>query len=140
MIDSLRWGIGDAARFYGVPGDMIDAEVSSGSITYANVTQRNLQLLIMNIGPAITRREAALSTLLSRPRFVKLNTGALLRMDLKSRYEAHKVGTGGRPFIAPSEARAFENLPPFTPDQLAELLAIPAASAANQGGTDGPTG
>ena len=139
MIDSLRWGIGDAARFYGVPGDMIDAEVSSGSITYANVTQRNLQLLIMNIGPAITRREAALSTLLSRPRFVKLNTGALLRMDLKSRYEAHKVGTGGRPFIAPSEARAFENLPPFTPDQLAELLAIPAASAANQGGTDGPT-
>lgn len=138
MIDSLRWGIGDAARFYGVPGDMIDAEVSSGSITYANITQRNLQLLIVNLGPAIARREAALSQLLPRPRFAKLNTGALLRMDLKSRYEAHKIGTGGRPFLAPDEARALENLPPFTPEQLAQLAAVTAAPAATTtGGTDG---
>jgi len=28
MIDSLRWGVGDAARFYGVPGDMIDGQRS----------------------------------------------------------------------------------------------------------------
>lgn len=140
MIDSLRWGVGDAARFYGVPGDMIDAEVSSGSITYANITQRNLQFLITNLGPAVARREAALSSLLPRPRFVKLNTGALLRMDLKSRYEAHKIGTGGRPFLAPSEARALENLPPFTPEQLAELSAVSATPVApTVGGTDGPS-
>ena len=140
MIDSLRWGVGDAARFYGVPGDMIDAEVSSGSITYANITQRNLQFLITNLGPAVARREAALSSLLPRPRFVKLNTGALLRMDLKSRYEAHKIGTGGRPCLAPSEARALENLPRFTPEQLAALSAVTAAPAApTVGGADGPS-
>ena len=130
MIDSLRWGIGDAARFYGVPGDMIDAEVSSGSITYANITQRNLQFLIMNLGPAIARREAALSSLLPNPRFVKLNTGALLRMDLRSRYESHKIATGGRPFLTPDEARGYENLPPFTPEQLAELESISVTSVA----------
>ena len=140
MIDSLRWGVGDAARFYGVPGDMIDAEVSSGSITYANITQRNLQFLITNLGPAVARREDALSSLLPRPRFVKLNTGALLRMDLKSRYESYKTSTGGRPFMAPSEARALENLPPFTPEQLAELSAVTAAPAApTVGGADGPS-
>ena len=115
-IDSLRWGVADAARFFGVPGDMIDAEVSSGSITYANITQRNLQLLIMNIGPAIIRRELALSRLTMGPRFVKLNPDALLRMDTAARYAAHKVGIEGR-FLAPSEARALENRQPFTPEQ-----------------------
>lgn len=128
LIDQLKFGIGDAARFFGVPGDMIDAEVSSGSITYANVTQRNLQLLIINIGPAVVRRERALSALLPRPRFVKFNTGALLRMDLKSRYEAHAIATGRRPFMVPSEARDFEDLPPFTPAQLEELALISPAS------------
>lgn len=138
FIDALKFGISDAARFFGVPGDMIDAEVSSGSITYANVTQRNLQLLIMNIGPAIARREAALSSLLPRPQFVKLNTGALLRMDLKSRYEAHKIATGGRPFLAPSEVRALEDLPEFTPAQLDELATISstAVTAPTEGEPD----
>ena len=128
-IDSLRWGVADAARYYGVPGDMIDAEVSSGSVTYANVTQRNLQLLIMNIGPAITRRESALSRLTMGPRFVKLNPDALLRMDLAARYAAHKVGIDGR-FLAPSEARALENRLPFTPEQEAEFARLFAAKAA----------
>ena len=139
MIESLKWGIGDAARFYGVPGDMIDAESASGSITYANITQRNLQFLITNLGPAIARREAALSSMLPRPRFVKLNTGALLRMDLKSRYEAHSLGTAGRPFLTPDEARALENLPPFTPEQLAQLENLPAnkSAAPALGGADG---
>lgn len=137
-IDSLRWGVADAARYFGVPGDMIDAEVSSGSITYANVTQRNLQLLIMNIGPAVIRREAALSRLTPRPRFVKLNTDALLRMDLKARYEAHNIATGGRPFLVPSEIRAMENRPPFTPEQEAELARLAAKTTpAPSGGSDG---
>ena len=108
---------------------MIDAEVSSGSVTYANVTQRNLQLLIMNIGPAITRRESALSRLTMGPRFVKLNPDALLRMDLAARYAAHKVGIDGR-FLAPSEARALENRLPFTPEQEAEFARLFAAKAA----------
>lgn len=136
-IDSLRWGIADAARYFGVPGDMIDAETSSGSITYANVTQRNLQLLIINLGPAVVRRELALSRLTSRPRFVKLNPDALLRMDLASRYGAHKVAIDAR-FLAPSEARALENREPFTPEQEAEFARLfPAKSAtpATQGVT-----
>lgn len=119
-IDSLRWGIADAARYFGVPGDMIDAETSSGSITYANVTQRNLQLLIINLGPAVVRRETALGRLTPPPRFVKLNPDALLRMDLATRYAAHKVAVDGR-FLAPSEVRALENRQPFTPEQEAEF-------------------
>lgn len=93
--------------------------------------------LRINIGPAIARREAAFSTrLLPQPRYAKLNAGALLRMDLAGRYEAYGAGINSR-FLAPSEARSLEDLPPFTPDQLAEfaLLFPNKATAPTTGGT-----
>lgn len=124
FLEERQFSIADVCRFLGVPGDMIDAETSTGSITYANITQRNLQLLIMHLGPAIRRREDAISRgLLPQPRFAKLNRGALLEMDLKSRYEAHGMAIEKR-FKAPSEVRADENLPPFTPEQEAEFARL----------------
>jgi HK97 family phage portal protein len=124
FLEERKFGIGDICRYFGVPGDMIDAESSTGSITYANVTQRNLQLLIMNIGPAINRRENAFSDLmLQKPRYVKLNTDALLRMDLASRYESYKVAIHER-FLAPSEVRELENRGPFTQAQIDEFNAL----------------
>lgn len=119
-IEAKNFGIGDIARFFDCPGDLIDAAVSGGSITYANITQRNLQFLIMHLGPAVVRRENALSRLTSRPRFVKLNAGALLRMDPQTRAATIKTRIDSRT-LAPSEARALEDLPPFTPEQLAEF-------------------
>lgn len=133
FIEQMKFSIGDICRFLGVPGDMIDAETSTGSITYANVTQRNLQLLILNLNPALRRRETAFSNrLLPKPRFARFNRGALLEMDLKSRYEAHKVGIDGR-FLAPSEARALENRAPFTPEQLAEFAIFSKSPTPNGG-------
>jgi HK97 family phage portal protein len=124
FLEERKFGIGDICRYFGVPGDMIDAESSTGSITYANVTQRNLQLLIMNIGPAIARRETAFSDLLlQKPRYVKLNTDALLRMDLASRYASYELAIKER-FLAPSEVRELENRPPFTQAQIDEFLAL----------------
>lgn len=119
-IEAKKFGIADIARFFDCPGDLIDAEVSSGSITYANITQRNLQFLIMHLGPAIIRREKALSKTLPAPRFVKLNSDALLRMDPKTRTEMFKLQIESRQRV-PSEARALDNLPPFTEEQLAEF-------------------
>src|SRR5690349_22002342 len=46
--------------------------------------------LVMHLGPVVSRREEALSRLTPGPRFVKLNTDALLRMDPSSR--ADKIG------------------------------------------------
>lgn len=121
FLETMEATVVDVCRFLGVPADMIDAESGGKSITYANITQRNLQLLVMNLGPAIQRRETAWSWgLLPRPRYVKLNTDAVLRMDVKSRYEAYKISIDAR-LRAPSEIRALEDLPPFTPEQLAEF-------------------
>jgi HK97 family phage portal protein len=122
FLEQQKASIPDIARFLGVPADMIDAEVSTGSITYANVTQRNLQLLILNLGPAIYRREQAISSrMLPAPRFVRFDTeAALLRMDPATRTDVLVKEVGGR-IKAPSEARAEKNLPPFTDEQLAEF-------------------
>ncbi len=120
FLETMRATDIDVCRFFGVPGDLIDAQVPGGSITYANITQRNLQLLITNLGPAIVRREKALSRLVIAQRFVKLNSGALLRMDPET--VAKMLGQRVRDrILAPSEARALENLPPFTPEQLEEF-------------------
>lgn len=109
-----------AARFYGVPGDMIDVATKGQSITYANITQRNLQFLITKMGPAVGRREDALSSLLAAPRFVKLNTAALLRMDPETTSRILINEVQGM-ITAPSEARALMNRAPFTPEQLEEF-------------------
>lgn len=125
FLDEMRYGVIDVARFFGVPSDMIDAEstTSGTKITYANVTQRNLQLLVMNLGPAIIRREAALSAALYGPRYVKLNTDAILRMDPAQRAGLLASQVAAR-LRTPTEAREADNLAPFTPDQIAEFAAL----------------
>lgn len=121
FIEARQYGLADIARFFGCPGDMIDAAVSGSSITYASITQRNLQFLIMHLGPAVGRRENAFSRFLVQgPRFVKLNSDALLRMDPEARARTIGARITART-LAPSEARALDDLPPFTDEQLAEF-------------------
>ena len=131
FLATMEYGVLDIARFFGIPGDLIDApQKSSARITYANITQRNLQLLVMNLGPSIARREAKLSAALPRPRFVKFNTDAVLRMDAQTR-EAMLGGMVAARTLAPSEARAIDNRLPFTDAQLAEFDRLfPAGSPA----------
>jgi HK97 family phage portal protein len=130
-IEAKQYGLLDIARFFDCPGDLIDAAVSGQAITYATITQRNLQMLIMHLGPAIARREAALTGLTPQPRYVKLNTNALLRMDPAARAGMIKTQIDGR-WLAPSEARELEDRAPFTASQIAEFdeLGLNKAKAA----------
>lgn len=124
FLDSMQVTVADVCRYFGVPGDMIDAETSTGSITYANVTQRNLQLLTMNLGPAITRRELTFSDrLLAAPRYVKFNTDALLRMDAKGKLEMLGLGVGSGIYTT-DEARGLLDMEPLTPEQIAKEVEI----------------
>lgn len=121
FLETMKYGVSDIARFFGVPGDMIDAAAeSSAKITYANITQRHLQFLVMNLSPTITRRERALSRAIVRPRFVKFNTDAFLRLDPQT-LATMLAGMITSRQLAPSEARAIVNRVPFTPDQLEEF-------------------
>lgn len=122
-VELMQFGVPDISRFFGCPADLIDGAVAGSSLTYANIGQRNMQLLIMNLGPAVTRREAALSTLTPAPRYVKLNRGALLAMDPATRATTIKTRIDSRT-LALDEARALDDLPPLTPEQIAQFDAV----------------
>jgi HK97 family phage portal protein len=130
FLDTQKFTLSDVARFYGVPGDLIDvAPVGKTAITYASITQRNLQFLIMNLGPVFVRREKALSTWLPKPRFCMFNTDELLRLDPDTKVAMYAAQILSKQ-RTPSEVRALDNLAPFTPaqiDEFTDLGIVPAA-------------
>lgn len=137
FIEQMQFSITDICRFLGVPADMIDAETSTGSITYASVTQRNLQLLIMNLNPILRRRESTFSRkLLPAPRVARFNRPALLEMDLPTRYAAYKIAIDGR-WMVPSEIRRIEDKPPLTDAELAEFNSLSKVPTAPMPSTSG---
>lgn len=135
----------DIARFFNVPHDLLDI-ASSGSagsakITYANIGQRNLQFLIMNLQPTIIAREEALSNGLlpngisdtdqRANRYVKFNTDSLLRLDPVAMQALFTAQIASH-VKTPNECRELLNLPPLTTAQLAELAALATASGPPQ--------
>lgn len=131
-LEGRRFGVSEICRFLSVPPEMVHGAVSGQAITYANVTQANLQFLIMHLAPAVIRRERKLSKFLPMPRYVKLNTDALLRMDpktrqdiLRSRLETWQVTN--------AEARELDNLQPLSAADLADMVEIYGAPHIGKG-------
>jgi HK97 family phage portal protein len=131
-LEGRKYGLADICRFLGVPADMVEAAVSAGgSVRYENITSRHLDFLILHLGPAVSRREKNLTKLLSAPRFVKLNTDALLRMDPEKRAKMLDEAIMHRRMTV-TEARELDNRPPLTAEQEAEfvrLFGVPRVSA-----------
>lgn len=124
----------DVARFIGVPAYAIDA-VSGASRTYSNVTQEQLHLLVNHLNPAVIRRELALTAdALPAPRFCKLNTDALLRLDPAARTK--QIGDQIKSWtMTPDEGRALENRPPLTPEDI-DLLKSMTSKTGDKEKTD----
>jgi HK97 family phage portal protein len=145
-LEVLARGDIDAGRLFDVPGEMIDANTSGSSVTYANREQRVQDLLAFRLGPAITRRERALSRLTPRGQYVKLNIAALLRADLMTRYKSYELGLRNG-FLTFDEVRALEDREPISPEDLALLNGLgllgkpgataPAAAPAGADSTEG---
>jgi HK97 family phage portal protein len=122
FLEVMRYGDTDVARLFDVPGELIDANTSGSSVTYANREQRVQDLLAFRLGPAIARRERALSRLTVRGQYVKLNIAGLLRGDLMTRYKSYELGLKNG-FLTLDEVRALEDRPPMTAEELAALVA-----------------
>jgi HK97 family phage portal protein len=142
-VEGRKLAVPEIARYFGCPSDMIDGAVSGGaSITYANITQRNLQFLIHHLGPAVIRRETNWSRgLLPQPVYVKLNTDALLRMDPQTREATVRSQLESRQ-ITLTEARALNNRPKYTKAQEDEVMKFfpPKGSAPGDGQQGGQQG
>lgn len=138
-LEGRRATVPDVARYFGCPLDLIEAAIDApGSITYQTALQRNLQFLVMHLNPAVIRREDSLSRLLPRPRYVKLNTDALMRMDPETQIKVISARIEARTMTV-TEARKFYNQQPLTPEQEAEFVRLfgaprtPASESASRG-------
>jgi HK97 family phage portal protein len=120
-LEAKNAGLVDVARYLRVPASLIDAALSGQHVTYQSMTQDNLQFLITRLNPTLVRREKTFSRrCLPKPRFMRLNRGALLQMDPES--QARMLGQQVKDrILAPSEARAIVDRPEFTDAQLAEF-------------------
>lgn len=112
FIDLMRFEIEQVCRFFGVPPSMVYAAVSGQSVTYANVTDADLQFLKHTLSYPIDLIEDALSDLLPDARVVRLNRDAILRADTTKRYQAHAVALKHK-WRTINEVRTLEDEEPF---------------------------
>jgi HK97 family phage portal protein len=132
FIEQMQYTDVELCRFFGVPADLVDvASMNASAVTYASISQRNLQLLVMNLGGAVKRRENALSRLTQGPRYVKLNRSAVLAMDDASRAQLFKTQIDAR-MLTPDQARAHEDMPPLTEDDYKQFDRLFGARTPNQ--------
>lgn len=128
-------------RYMGVPADLIDVEIETkGAIKYSNMTQRNLQFLILKLQPVLVRRETAFTEwLLPAARKARFDPSELLRMDPAVRASMFLTMVNAR-ILAPSEARALDNRAPFTQSQIDEFDTLFPGGALAEPGTNALSG
>ncbi len=114
FLETTRANVADVARYFGVPPELIGGE-SGGSLTYANVEQRALDLLTYTVSAWVLRLEKSLTALLPRGQYVKLNVDSLLRTSLVDRMHAHEVAIRNG-IRSRNEARAIEDEAPIPDD------------------------
>jgi HK97 family phage portal protein len=101
----------EAARIYHVPPHLL-ASQESGASSYASVEHRSIEYVQHAVVHVVRRLESAYSRLLpGSDTFVRFNVNALLRGDIKTRYEAYKLATEMK-MAKPSYFAALEDFPP----------------------------
>ncbi|MGN7470351.1 phage portal protein [Brevibacillus sp. SAFN-007a] len=117
--------------------------------THTNVAEQQKEFYTDTLQPILTMYEQELTYKLLLDDeirdgyFFRFNVDAILRSDIKTRYEAYRIGVQGG-FLAPNEARAKEELPPLEGgDQLlvnGSMVPIIDAGKAYQGKGGGGAG
>jgi HK97 family phage portal protein len=116
FLQTTEANVNSIARIYGVRPEMI-AGTTAGPLAYTSPELRSLDLLTYTVRPWLVRLEHAISALLRRTQDARFNAGGMVRVDLKSRYEAHEIGSRAG-FLTVNEARELEDRPPLPPDEL----------------------
>lgn len=132
FLDTMSYGVEQIARIFGLDPVLLGGSVKGSSLTYANREQRQQDYLVYPFGWWLGKMERALSRLLPAPRFVKFNTGALLRSDMETRHRVYdmRLRNGS---MSRNEVRALEDEPPIPGGDLYGPMQSPAAP-----GTDKP--
>jgi HK97 family phage portal protein len=110
LLGTRRFGVTEVARMLGVvPHKLYDLERS----TFSNIEHQAIESVTDGIRPLVTRIEAWINadrSLVREGNFVEIELEGLLRGDIKTRYEAYSIATGG-PWMEGNTPRRLENLP-----------------------------
>lgn len=110
LLETRRFGVTEVARMLGVvPHKLYDLERS----TFSNIEHQAIEAVTDGIRPWVTRIEAWVNSdrsLVVERNYIEHELEGLLRGDIKTRYEAYSLATGG-PWMEGNVPRRLENLP-----------------------------
>jgi HK97 family phage portal protein len=115
LLEARQFSRGDIASLFRVPPHKI-GDLSRS--TFSNIEQQNIEFATDCIRPRLVRLERRIQNTMIEPMqlagdyFCEFLMDALMRGDLKSRYEAYSVGINAG-FLVRNEARARENYNPI---------------------------
>ncbi|MFI0772322.1 phage portal protein [Streptomyces sp. NPDC021218] len=111
FLETQQYSSAECARIYGPGMPEILGYDTGGSMTYANVEQRSLDLLTYTLDPWLTRTERMFTGMLPDGVYAKFNRAALARTDLLTRYRAHAIALRNRWQVV-NEVRDTEDMTP----------------------------
>lgn len=117
FIEAAKLSANQIAAIFHVPADEIGGETGS-SLTYSTLEMNDLKFVRRGVAPWAVRLEAALTSALPRPQYVKFNLDAYVRTDLMTRMRAHAIAlTYGIETL--DEVRGLEDRQPLSAEQVA---------------------
>lgn len=90
FLETQHWSAAECARMFG-PGipEILGYSDEKQALTYANIVDRDLQVLKYALNKWLRRLERLLSMFLPAPQYVVFNRDALLQTNTLQRYQAH---------------------------------------------------
>jgi len=142
FLETRQFQLNEIARIFRVPPHMI-GDLSKA--TFSNIEQQSIDFVTHSIRPWLVRWEQTIKMRLLSPNerkrglFAEHLVDAILRGDIKSRYEAYAVGRQNG-WLSADDIRALENMNPLPDGQGEVYLVNGNMLPADQAGKGGDTG
>jgi HK97 family phage portal protein len=113
FVETMRMNATQIAAIYGIPPEEIGGE-AGGSLTYNTVEQNTIRLSSRTLRPWLVKLERKFFSVMPSRQYVKFNADAMVRADLKTRYEAYQIASSIG-LLSDDEMRALEDRQPLPP-------------------------
>jgi HK97 family phage portal protein len=110
FLGSRKYTKSEICGLFRVPAYMI-GDLSETTKLGSSIEEQNRVFYELTLLPYINRVETALTMMLPRNQFARIDVSGLLRANIKARYEAYNIGRNAG-FLSVNEIRAKEDLPP----------------------------
>ena len=111
FLASRKFSVTEVARWFNLPEHML----ANNDPTYSNIEQQSLSFITHNVRPRARQYEQEFNwkLLANNPRyFSEFNFNALLRADVKTRFETYAIARANK-ILSANEVRGLENWNPY---------------------------